>query len=76
LVCYVVAAPLAWPAARWVDAVNRWQGAAVLVGVGLAYMAGLAAVLHAWVLTDEEKRKVHGFLHRGLGAFSGREVTA
>jgi len=74
--CYVVAALLAWPAARLVDAVNRWQGAAVLVGIGLVYMAGLAAVLQAWVLTDEEKSKVYGFLHRGLGAFSGREVTA
>jgi hypothetical protein len=76
LTCYAVAALLAWPAARMVAAVNRWQGAGVLLAVGILYLAGLVAVLHRWVLTDEEKQYVYGILNRGLGVFSGREATA
>ena len=76
LACYAVAGLLAWPAMTAVAAVNRWQGAGVLFAMGLIYLAGLAAVLHRFVLTNEEKQKVNGLLHRGLGAFSGREVTA
>ena len=76
LACYAVAGLLAWPAMTAVAAVNRWQGVGVLFAMGLIYPAGLAAVLHRFVLTNEEKQKVNGLLHRGLGAFSGREVTA
>jgi hypothetical protein len=74
--CYALAGLLAWPATRLVDALNRWQGAGVLLAVGLVYLAGLAAVLHCWVLTDEERQNVYGILNRGLGIFSGREATA
>jgi hypothetical protein len=74
--CYALAALLAWPAASLVAQVNRWQGAGVLLVVGIVYLAALAVVLQRWVLTNEEKQKVHGIFHRGLGVFSGREVTA
>jgi hypothetical protein len=74
--CYALAGLLAWPAIRLVAALSRWQGAGVLLALGVVYLIGLAVVLHRWVLTDEEQQKVHGFLHRGLGVFSGREVTA
>jgi len=73
---YALSGLLAWPATRLVAALSRWQGAAVLLAVGILYLAGLAAVLHRWVFTDDEQQKIHGFLHRGLGAFSGREATA
>jgi O-antigen/teichoic acid export membrane protein len=76
LACYAVAGLLAWPAATAVAQVNRWQGAGVLFAVGVIYLAGLVALLHRLVLTDQEKQKVYGVLHRGLGVFSGREVTA
>ncbi|HEY1903634.1 MAG TPA: hypothetical protein VGG56_14465 [Terracidiphilus sp.] len=74
--CYAVAGLLAWPAARLVMALNRWQGAGVLFVVGVVYLAGLGAVLYRWVLTNEEKQKGYGLLHRGLGVFRGREATA
>jgi hypothetical protein len=76
LACYAVAGLLAWPAMTAVAAVNRWQGAGVLFAMGLIYLAGLAVVLHRFVLTNEEKQKVNALLHRGLGVFGGREVTA
>ena len=74
--CYAVAGALAWPAARLVAVLNRWQGAGVLLAVGVVYLAGLVAVLHRWVLTEDEKQKGYGFVHRGLGVFRGREATA
>jgi len=74
--CYAVAGLLAWPAAALVAAVNRWQGAGVMLAVGVLYMAGLTAVLYRWVLTDREKQKGYEFVWRSLGAFRGREATA
>jgi O-antigen/teichoic acid export membrane protein len=74
--CYGLAALLAWPAASLVMQVNRWQGAGILLVVGIVYLAALAVILNHWILTDDEKQKVHGIFHRGLGVFSGREVTA
>jgi hypothetical protein len=74
--CYAVAGLLAWPAAHLVAGVNRWQGAGVLLAVGVLYAVGLIAVLVRWVLTDEEKQKGYGLLHRGLEAFRGQEATA
>ncbi|MGA2538482.1 MAG: lipopolysaccharide biosynthesis protein [Terracidiphilus sp.] len=74
--CYAVAGLLAWPVARLVADVNRWQGAGVLFAAGLLYAAILVAVLYRWVLTDEEKQKGYGFLHRGLEVFRGQEATA
>jgi hypothetical protein len=74
--CYAVAGLLAWPAAALVAALNRWQGAGVLLAVGLLYLAGLIAVLNRWVLTEEEKQKGYAFLSRSVGALRGREATA
>jgi O-antigen/teichoic acid export membrane protein len=74
--CYVVAGLLAWPAARLVAELNRWQGAGVLFAVGFLYLAGMVAVLHRWVLTDEEKQDGYRLVHRGLEVFRGREATA
>jgi O-antigen/teichoic acid export membrane protein len=74
--CYVVAGLLAWPAARLVAELNRWQGAGVLFAVGFLYLAGMVAVLHRWVLTDEEKQDGYRLVHRGLQVFRGREATA
>jgi O-antigen/teichoic acid export membrane protein len=74
--CYAVAGLLAWPAAALVAALNRWQGAGVLFAIGVLYLAGLIAVLHRWVLTDEEKQKGYGLVSRSFGVFRGREATA
>jgi O-antigen/teichoic acid export membrane protein len=74
--CYALAAMLAWPTWWLVGMVNRWQGAGILFCIGVLYMAGLAAVLYAWILTSEEKKMCNRTLQRGLGKFSGREVTA
>jgi O-antigen/teichoic acid export membrane protein len=74
--CYAVAGILAWPAVRLVSMLNRWQGAGILLAVGVLYLAGLVAVLHRWVLTEDEKQKGYQFVHRGLGVFRGREATA
>jgi O-antigen/teichoic acid export membrane protein len=74
--CYAVAGALAWPVARLVAMLSRWQGAGVLVGVGLVYAAVLAVVLHRWVLTDGEKYQTSRLVHRGLDLFRSREVTA
>ena len=74
--CYAVAGLLAWPIAHLVDAGTRLQGAGVLVAGGFLYATGLAAVLFRWVLTDDEKQKGYGFLHRGLDLFRSREATA
>jgi len=74
--CYAVAGLLAWPAARVVAELNRWQGAGVLVVVGLLYGVGLALVLHRWVLTDGEKQEANRLVSRGLGIFRGGEATA
>jgi O-antigen/teichoic acid export membrane protein len=74
--CYAVAGLLAWPAAHLVAMLTRWQGAGVLLVVGIVYTALLAAVLHRWVLTDEEKQQGYGLLERSLHVFRGREATA
>jgi len=74
--CYAVAGLLAWPTTRLVAIVNRWQGACVLLTVGILYAAGLVAVLYTWVLTDEEKHEGIRWAQRGLGMFRGGEATA
>jgi hypothetical protein len=74
--CYAVAGLLAWPAVRLVAVLNRWQGAGVLLVVGLLYALGLVFVLYGWVLTDEEKNEGLRLAQRGLGVFRGREATA
>ena len=73
---YLVAGALAWPVALLVAQVNRWQGAGVLLAAGLLYAAGGFAVLHRWVLTDEEKHKGLELVCHGLGVFRRREVAA
>jgi hypothetical protein len=67
--CYAAAGLLAWPAARLVAVLNRWQGAGVLLAVGMVlYAVGdPVGVLHRWVLTDDEKQKGYRLVHRGLG---------
>jgi hypothetical protein len=74
--CYAAAGLLAWPAARLVAALNRWQGAGILIVVGVVYGAVLIGVLHRWVLTDGEKQEGSRLVHRSLEAFRGREATA
>jgi O-antigen/teichoic acid export membrane protein len=76
MVPFVAAGVLAWPVARMVAAVNRWQGAVVLLAAGIVYAAGVVAMLHRWVLTNEEKQKGHGVIRRYLGVFRDREATA
>ena len=73
--CYAAAGLLAWPAARLVAELNRWQGAGVLLAVGAIYAAALLAVLHRWVLTEGERQEAYRLVHRGLGVFRGREAT-
>ncbi len=73
---YLVAGALAWPVALLVSQVNRWQGAGVLFAAGLLYAAGGFAVLHRWVLTDDEKHKGLELVRQGLGVLRGREVAA
>jgi len=74
--CYLVAGLLAWPAARLVAMGNRWQGAGVLAVTGVLYAVGIAAVLHRWVLTNEEKQKANRLVRSGLQVFRDREGTA
>lgn len=74
--CYAVAGVLAWPAARLVAQANRWQGAGILLAVGVVYGAGMLTLLYRWVLTAEEKQVGHGLVNRGLEVFRGREATA
>ena len=73
---YAIAAPLAWPVAQLAAAMNRWQGAGVLLAAGILYAAGVMAVLHGWVLTDAEKQKELSWCRRGLGMLWGGEVAA
>ena len=74
---YVVAGLLAWPVAQLVAETSRWQGAGVLLVVGMLYAAAVIAVLHCWVLTDEEKQKGVRVVRAGFWEFSAaREATA
>jgi O-antigen/teichoic acid export membrane protein len=81
---YLVAGLLAWPVARLAAAENRWQGAGILLAAGLIYAAGAIALLHRWVLTDEEKQKGRGLIldsiqdwvSRGMGVFRRKGATA
>jgi len=73
---YVIAGLLAWPVAQLIGAMNRWQGAGVLLAAGILYAGGVMAVLNRWVLTDAEKQKELGWCRRGLGMLRGGEVTA
>jgi O-antigen/teichoic acid export membrane protein len=76
IVPYLAAALLAWPTIRLVEAVNRWQGAGVLLVMGTIYLAGVIAILHRWVLTDEEKQKGRWWVRRGLEILHVREANA
>jgi len=73
---YAIAAALAWPVAQLAAAMNRWQGAGVLLAAGILYMAAVMAVLNGWVLTDAEKQKELRWCRRGLGMLWGGEVAA
>jgi hypothetical protein len=76
LAAYAIAAALAWPVAQLAAAMNRWQGAGVLLAAGILYAAGVMAVLNGWVLTDAEKQKELSWCRRGLGILWGGEVAA
>jgi O-antigen/teichoic acid export membrane protein len=73
---YIAAGLLAWPAARLVTTVNRWQGAGVLAVVGLVYAVAVIAMLHYWVLTGEEKQKGIKLVRQILGVFRSQGATA
>jgi O-antigen/teichoic acid export membrane protein len=73
---YLAAGLLAWPTARLVAQVNRWQGAGVLLAASCIYAAAVIVILHFWVLTDEEKQKGLDVARRILGVFRSREATA
>ena len=75
LLPYLVAGALAWPVARLVAEVSRWQGAAVLVGAGILYGVVGLAVLFGWVLTDEEQQKGLEQIRHSLGVFRGEEAA-
>jgi hypothetical protein len=76
LMPYLIAGALAWPLAWAAGAVNRWQGAGILVMAGIVYTAGVMAMWHRWVLTSEEKQRGLGLMRRGLDLFRAREATA
>jgi hypothetical protein len=76
LLPYLLAGALAWPVARLVSELNRWQGAGVLVAAGAIYAAGGIAVSYRWVMTDEERQIGLDMVRRGLGIFRGVEVAA
>jgi hypothetical protein len=48
----------------------------VVLAAALIYVAGVVAMLHWLVLTDEEKQKGLGVVRQILGVFRGREATA
>ena len=73
---YVAAGLLAWPVARLVAEMNRWQGAGVIAAVGLVYTVAVTAMLHYWVLTDEEKQKGIKLVRQVLGIFRSQGATA
>jgi len=72
----VAAGLLAWPTARLVGSLNRWQGAGVLLAAGVLYAALAFALLQRWVLTDAEKQKGRELVRRGVAVFRGGEATA
>jgi O-antigen/teichoic acid export membrane protein len=76
LLPYLIAGALAWPVARLVGELSRWQGAGVLVAASLIYAAGGIAVLQWWVLTDDEKQKGLGMIRHSLGVLRGQGATA
>jgi O-antigen/teichoic acid export membrane protein len=65
-VFYLAAGVLAWPAAHLVAAASRWQGAGVLLVLGLIYMAASMAALVRWIFTDEEKQQVDALIRKVL----------
>jgi hypothetical protein len=76
LLPYLFAGALAWPVARLVPELSRWQGAGVLVAAGAIYAAGGIAVSYRWVMTDEERQLGLEMVRRGLGIFRGAEAAA
>ena len=76
LVPYLIACVLAWPVARAVAMVGRWEGAAILLAGGIVYLAVAILLLNRWVLTDAEKEQEMKWYRRGLGMLCGREATA
>ncbi len=73
---YAVAGVLAWPVTHLASMAGRWQGAGVLLAGGILYLAGTAAVLNFWVLTDAEKQKQAYWYRKGLRMLRRREATA
>jgi hypothetical protein len=73
---YLAAGLLAWPAAKLVEMVNRWQGAGVLVAVSSIYAAVLLATLQRWVLTEAEKQRGREMIRRAQGLVRSGEATA
>lgn len=71
-----VAGILSWPVARTVQLVGRWQAAGLVVIFGLVYLAGCFAILHQWVLTNDEKQKTVSMLQRSLAMLRRQEVAA
>ncbi len=76
LVCYGVAAALAWPVAHTVAQVGRWAGAGTLALAGILYAVVSAGILYRWVLTGEEQRRGAEILRRGLGVLRFGEAAA
>jgi O-antigen/teichoic acid export membrane protein len=76
LLPYLAAGALAWPVARLVSELNRWQGAGVLAAAGAIYAVGGIAVSYRWVMTDEERQLGLEMVRRGLGLFRGAEAAA
>ncbi len=73
---YIAAGLLAWPVARLVAETSRWQGVEVIAAVGLVYAAAVSAMLHYWILTDEEKQKGIKLVRQVLGSFRSQGATA
>jgi O-antigen/teichoic acid export membrane protein len=73
---YLVAGLLAWPTVRLVAAVSRWQGAGVLFVMGVIYMVAVLAILHRWVLTDDENAKVVWWIRRSMEILHVRAAAA
>jgi hypothetical protein len=73
---YVTAAVLAWPLTLTTQAVDRWEGAGVLLIAGVLHAALTAALLHRWALTDAERNKAAAMVRGLTGVFrmSGASV--
>jgi O-antigen/teichoic acid export membrane protein len=73
---YLIAGLLAWPVTQLVAAMNRWQGAGVLLAAGIVYVAGMMTVLNLWVLTNAEKQKELRWCRKSVGMLRDEGVAA